>query len=275
MIFHKEIVCDTKQTFGSTDYSSEGGSITETKFQLCNFGGISALADALQKEAGQSGCNVLLALALKNACRAVVSVKSLLYAELRAAMALLASQGVGIFDKFHYVVNDAGNITLVPKNRWNKFDGTHVLAWKALGHWSGLKRSSDLLSAIITPGGLPISDWQSGIFSQASFRVVGSTWLKRWGLDIQQCADDQKLRNQSSYRPSRLIPTEYLLTDERARFVKEFWRLCKPSGAELFQRLDRHLLRMWVREQYVAIKGGIANSGNPNFVEAMSKLTDN
>ena len=100
------------------------------------------------------------------------------YAELRAAMALLASQGVGIFDKNHYVVNAAGVVTRVPKK-----DGTHVLAWKAMDHWSGLKRSSDLLSEIITPGGLTISDWQSGIFSQAGFRAVGTTWLKRWGLD--------------------------------------------------------------------------------------------
>lgn len=191
------------------------------------------------------------------------------YAELRATMALLASQGVGIFDKNHYVVDATENIARVPRH-----DGTHVLAWKALDHWSGLKRSSDLLSTIITPGGLSIADWQSGIFTQAGFRVVGSTWLKRWGLDIQQCADDQKLRNQSSYRPSRLISSEYLLTDERAEFVKEFWRLCEPSGAELFQRLDRHLLRMWLREQYIAIKGGAADSGNPKFVETMSKLVE-
>ena len=196
------------------------------------------------------------------------------YAELRAAMALLSSQGIGIFDKHHYVVNAAGSITLVPRNRRNSFDGTHILAWKALDHWSGLKRSSDLLSEIITPGGLPITDWQSGIFSQASFRVVGSTWLKCWGLDIERCADDQKLRNQSSYRPSRLIRRAHLLTDERASFVTEFWRLCEPSGSELFQRLDRHLLRMWLRKQYSAIKGKNANSANADFVKEMSNLVD-
>ncbi len=196
------------------------------------------------------------------------------YAELRASMGLLASQGVGIFDKHHYVVNATANITLIPKNRQNRFDGTHVLAWKALEHWSGLRRSSDLLSEIITPGGLPITDWQTGIFTQASFRVVGNTWLRRWGLDIKQCADDQKLRNLSSYRPSRLIRRQHLLTNERAGFVKEFWRLCEPSGAELFQRLDRHLLRMWLREQYFAIKGTAANSGNADFVNEITKLVE-
>lgn len=191
------------------------------------------------------------------------------YAELRAAMALLGSQGIGIFDRNHYVVCGTGNIARVPKT-----DGTHALAWKALDHWSGLRRSSDLLAKIITPGGLTITDWQAGIFSQPGFRAVGGTWLKRWGLDIQQCADDQKLRNLSSYRPSRLTKSEYLLASERAGFSKELWRLCEPSGAELFQRLDRHLLRIWLREQYSAVKGGATDSGNPAFVKSMSDLVD-
>lgn len=196
------------------------------------------------------------------------------YAELRASMALLASQGVGIFDNHHYVADSKGKVSLVPKNRHNRFDGTHTLAWKALNHWSGLKRSSELLSEIITPGGLPITDWQFGIFSMASFRVVGDTWLRHWGLDIQRCADDQRLRNLSSYRPSRLIRREHLLPADRASFVGECWRLCEPSGAELFHRLDRHLLRKWLRTQYSAVEGKVADVSNGHFVDKISELVE-
>jgi len=185
------------------------------------------------------------------------------YAELRATMGLLASQGIGIFNKSHYVVDDAGSAKRVPNN-----DSTHLLAWKALDHWSGLSRSTDLLSSVITPGGIAISEWQSGIFSDAGFRIVGRNWLKRWNLDVQQCANDQKLRNLSSYRPSRLIHMDFHHVSQRVGFVKEFWRLCEPSGAEPFQRLDRHLLRMWLRDQYSLLRPGQTNSDNP----ALSKL---
>src|SRR5207249_131302 len=117
----------------------------------------------------------------------VISCRHLAYySELRAAMAILATQGVGVFDRRHYIVDRARKVAHIPKT-----DSTHILAWKALSYWSDLKRSSELLEQIITPGGLSISEWQSGIFSGASFRAVGRTWLRMWGLDIQRCAADQ------------------------------------------------------------------------------------
>src|SRR6185436_17477307 len=36
------------------------------------------------------------------------------YAELRAAMSILASEGVGVFDKYHYVVPAQGNYGAIP-----------------------------------------------------------------------------------------------------------------------------------------------------------------
>lgn len=189
------------------------------------------------------------------------------YGELRAAMSLLATQGVGIFDKKHFVVEGGPSVFRIPKS-----DGTHLLTWKALAHWSDLKRSSDLLDQIITPGGLSISAWQYGIFSQASFRRIGATWMQRWGLDIQRCADDQRLRNLSSYRPSHLFNVDYSYTESRMGFIKELWGLCEPSGSELFQRLDRHLLRMWIREQYHGVRGLPADVGNADYVREITEL---
>ena len=52
------------------------------------------------------------------------------YAELRAAMALLASEGVGIFNKKHYVLNGPNMAT-----RLSSSQGTHRIAWDALEFW--------------------------------------------------------------------------------------------------------------------------------------------
>ena len=59
------------------------------------------------------------------------------------------------------------------------------------------------------------------------------------------------------------------------KFVKEFWRMCEPSGSERFQRLDRQLLRKWIRSQYVSVTNRPANSGNRDFVREVKQLVDN
>src|SRR4029077_16428131 len=127
--------------------------------------------------------------------------------ELRAAMSLLATQGVGIFDKYHYVVHAPNSVAPIPLR-----DGTHVLTWKALIHWADLQRSSELLQQIITPGGLELSEWRSGIFTAGSLTVSGGNWLRIWGMDIARCARDQHIRNVASYRPSRLQNRPFLST---------------------------------------------------------------
>lgn len=192
------------------------------------------------------------------------------YAELRATMSLLATSGIGVFDGRHYVVRGLNTAAQIPR-----YERTHVLAWKALSHWVGTADCSTLLENLITPGGIPIEQWQQGMFSKASFALAGKTWLQYWGLDVQLCANDQHLRNLSSYRPSHLADLPSVGGERRVRFVKEFWRMCEPSGAELFQRLDRQLLRKWIRSQYVSVTGDPANSGCRHFVKEVKQLVDN
>ena len=56
------------------------------------------------------------------------------YAELRAAMSMLASGGIGVFDRQHVVVRDSQECEIF------KSDGTHVFAWQALEIWADLGR---------------------------------------------------------------------------------------------------------------------------------------
>jgi len=75
------------------------------------------------------------------------------YAELRGAMSLLAAEGIGIFSSRHFVLESP------QRCRELGLRGTHRVAWLALEHWSGLKRSADLLATVIEPGGIPLVDW--------------------------------------------------------------------------------------------------------------------
>ena len=56
------------------------------------------------------------------------------YAELRSAMSLLASEGIGIFQNKHFFVDVNGRCNYIPINR-----GTHQIAWDALEEWAKLR----------------------------------------------------------------------------------------------------------------------------------------
>ena len=84
------------------------------------------------------------------------------YAELRAALSLLAAEGVGIFDDRHFIINtpkDCLHIGALPRAGRRSDLGTHYFAWAALEHWSDLRRSVELLGKIISASGFALVDW--------------------------------------------------------------------------------------------------------------------
>jgi hypothetical protein len=89
------------------------------------------------------------------------------YAELRAAMSLLASEGIGIFDDRHFVVKSDGNCeyigTMPMRARWRGHLRTHNVVWLALEHWAELKRSVEILAEFIQPNGIPLEDWLNSL----------------------------------------------------------------------------------------------------------------
>src|ERR1022692_1923182 len=62
------------------------------------------------------------------------------YAELRAAMALLASEGLGVFDKQHFVVESS-----MPPSMIRSSSGTHAIVWDLLKAWCVLPKAADLI----------------------------------------------------------------------------------------------------------------------------------
>lgn len=184
------------------------------------------------------------------------------YAELRAAMSLLAAEGVGVFNNRHVIISEA-DVDLTPDlyrirglpYEQKGLSRTHRFVWMALEHWADRKLSAELLAKIISPGSISLSDWFDAFGVGGNLHPIGSSWLKSWGIDIKQFGDDQVLRNHSSYRPSRIIPKKSTSAPDSLAFLCELWRMCEPNPSSRFDEIDRHLLRTSLKQAYQAVLG--------------------
>ncbi len=173
------------------------------------------------------------------------------YAELRAAMSLLACEGIGVFNYRHFIIDSDLKCIKIPKG-----GGTHEFTWLALEHWSNLGRSRDLLMRIIRPAGIPIQDWliSFGVGVSSQF-LIGSSWLKSWGLDLKSISQDHEGRNEVSYHPNSLNYNNPENVEETSKFLRSLWEVFQPTEYSRFEFLDRYLLRQSIRETYLAIYG--------------------
>jgi len=160
------------------------------------------------------------------------------YAELRATMALLATQGIGIFNSRHYVIDGTG--TAQPLN-WNP---THEAAWHILEWWANSPPAATLISHVLQPGGSPLSQWIAALPTGGSWRPIATDWLLKLGLDLQQLSRDRAARNEASYRPTRLNERRLQTSVEAAVSIAEMWRLLEPASSMSFGEIDRFLLRL-------------------------------
>lgn len=173
------------------------------------------------------------------------------YAELRAAAALLATAGIGIFDKNHIVIGAKGVATQIPRGH-----GTHQMMWLALEQWAKTSDAVDLVARAVTPAGRPLQEWISNVPGGSSWQPIGTDWLLALGLDLQKLSGDREARNNSSYRPSN-IPTSrpYLSADRAARFCLGFWRDLEPTTSRGFDDVDLHVLRASIELAFRSIRG--------------------
>jgi hypothetical protein len=187
------------------------------------------------------------------------------YAELRAAISLLAAEGIAIFNTNHIAVEKL--------RQCNKFGGnTHKIAWQALEYWAELKRSADLLGRSIRVNGITLGEWLENFPPRGTLRAIGSRWLRTWGLDLRLFSDDRDMRNEASYRPTKLTERAPLDVDDAADFLCSLWSLYEPTALALFGNLDKHLLRLALEETFHGVRGTAAAANPAQFridVEAM------
>lgn len=193
------------------------------------------------------------------------------YAELRAAMGLLASEGIGIFNDCHVIVNSngEGEFLRVPAGRpWR----THYITWEALDTWSSGQECSNLLGSVIRAGDKSLQDWRGAFSANASLLPQGGDWLKTWGLDIKQMSSDRDARNDSAYRPRRPLAMPTLPVRDRADFLLEIWGLLEPSPVVGFPSLDRFLIRQALETWYESENGRPPSRSDPTYVKTIDNV---
>lgn len=171
------------------------------------------------------------------------------YAELRAAMSILACNGVGVFDGWNYVVTGPRSVVEVATN-----SRTHQFTWTALQWWAQSQGSWKLIEDSVRPYGVPVGDWLSLVPGYPAWGAVASDWITSLGLDIQRVADDQESRNIASYRPNRLIAGEKVSERDDVSFAVDLWRSLEPSVTG-FSLLDIHILRITLERAFEGRNG--------------------
>lgn len=166
------------------------------------------------------------------------------YAELRASLSILASQGIGIFNNINCVIDDAGNRHDL-ENR-----GTHEMCWLALDHWAKTPGSFEKIASAININGATLFEALSAYFPGSSGTTLGHGLIKGWGVDLSAATDDHIARNYSSYTPNDLSPMSGRPALD-LDFIGSLWRSFQPSAFGL----ERHLLRL-ILETELANTGG-------------------
>lgn len=212
-----------------------------------------------------------LGLALDAHVRGSTGVASHLayYAELRAAMALLSSQGVGIFHNRHCVIDFQGKIEYL-ENR-----PTHDAAWTYLEAWADAAPATRLLGRIIRSRSVSVVDWLSAMPTPTTWSPLGKDLLLSMGLDLRRFAGDRDARNEASYRPTGFAAagTSSVLSD--ADFVVELVRLLEPGGVDgAFDTLDTFLFRRSVEKAFMAGTNRSHTSDRNKFVAAVTATVE-
>lgn len=183
------------------------------------------------------------------------------YAELRAAMSLLASEGIGIFNHRHVAIDatllatDWGN---VGKNKGQRV-GTHQATWEILDSWANdPSRASTILNSIVVDT-KTISEWFDDAHISTSVQhLVARQWLSSWSLDLKLFPKDRDLRNHTSYRPSQISPDSVEAINTTRDVIDPMlrtWDALEPSADTGGAAIDRALLFHAMRLAY--------NDGSP------------
>ena len=156
-------------------------------------------------------------------------------------MSLLAAEGVGIFGNRHVAIGH--NYVTVDFTGL----GTHAATWKLMDAWGNdPHRSSTVLDAI-TVEQRTINEWfaEANIVSSVQHLVAGD-WLREWSIDLSIFFEDRNLRNEVSYRPSRIVHSTNT-TPVKDKVIDPLllaWDSLQPSADRGGALIDQDLLAL-------------------------------
>ena len=207
------------------------------------------------------GWNYLGLAANSHIAGAVPSSKHLAYyAELRAAMALLATQGIGVFDHQHCVISSPGSVLYLSGR------GTHVATHLYLDHWAKSRHAGHLVGRILHLEQDPLSEWMQYLPGGAAWSPIGTELLEQIGIDLRRMSNDRSIRNEASYRPSGLIPSGPQDVPLDAQFLIDMITLLGPSTSSAgFAFLDEFLCRRLMERAYQVMTGFSPSRRMPQY----------
>ena len=185
------------------------------------------------------------------------------YAELRAAMSLLASQGIGVFDQNHYCIGPKGRIARITDkdNKGKEIRrGTHQAAWLYFEEWTKQKRSSDLLGEIIVFQSTSLVDWFDSISWKGVWAPTAQEILQDYGLDLRHMSNDRKFRNEASYRPNDIVGTNIVDISQRVDLLMQMVEATLVTNGVF--PLDKYMVRSAIEKtRRSALRNGMTIDG--------------
>lgn len=166
------------------------------------------------------------------------------YAELRGALSILASSGIGIFNRRNVVIDAAGAVHPLQDR------STHDMCWATICYWAQLGGTLDRMVEPINIANVSLLDPLRNFFPGSSSAAVASYLMQEWGFDLEQGAQDRDERNWSSYHPTALSPIGTDPGDD-VNFLTMFWEALRPGGIAL----ERHLLRILLEAEERSLNG--------------------
>src|ERR1041384_1077116 len=157
------------------------------------------------------------------------------YAELRAALSILASSGIGILNSKHFSLDSNGNVNWFAGN-------THGTAWQCLTEWSHQPDQARKLMTCFQALGLSASEWAEACSATGSLDAIAQNWLGHWSIGLSKAGHDRLLRNEASYRPDLHSNAMDCLIQSDVEFVSSMGGLCVPAGAGYLDDLDVMLM---------------------------------
>ncbi|HEV7350974.1 hypothetical protein [Telluribacter sp.] len=192
------------------------------------------------------------------------------YAELRSAMCILSTEGLGVFSRKH--LGAFSNSTngefptnyykgVAPNRSYKKpLSPTHEFVWQAMEAWSNSSnKPGDDILRIFKVRGLnfyELIEYFHPLTAGSSLLTLQTVkdWLKEWCFDIKRYRSDRDARNEASYRPQRIKNFE-AITDFK-QIINElsaFWDVISPTQQSKFDLLDKYLLCKLFNSLYVKI----------------------
>ncbi len=196
------------------------------------------------------------------------------YSELRAVMSIMACNGIGIFDKRHVYFNSLMNIELLPSGRRSQLS-THGVANDLIKAW-GTDLSHfhrDNILKMIKVNNRNLYDWINAITgsqAQGHINTVLNDWLGMWSIDIK-LGEDQRIRNETSYRPHFKTTKLNILDDLQDIF--SIWSGLEPANSNPFNEIDKYLCRNALEQVFRMSNGQKINT--KKYQEFIEHIFDN